>query len=77
MHVHDVVSTGSACGVIDSTGAPCDPATWISSAVLASLAANELARAMGVRDLYPFALSPGSRHKIEVAWRLTRTDHPA
>jgi hypothetical protein len=32
---------------------------------------------MGVRDLYPFALSPGARHKIEVAWRLTRSDGPA
>ncbi len=65
MHVHDVVSTGSAWGVIDSPGAPFDPATWMSTAVLASLAANELARAMGVRDLYPFALSPGARRKIE------------
>jgi hypothetical protein len=77
MHVHDVVSTGSAWGVVDSPGAPFDPATWMTTAVLASLAANELARAMGVRDLYPFALSPGARHKIEVAWRLTRSDGPA
>ena len=44
----------------------------MSTAVLASLAANELARAMGMRDLYPFALSPGARRKIEAAWRLTR-----
>jgi hypothetical protein len=77
MHVHDVVSTGSAWGVVDPPGGPFDPNTWMSTAVLASLAANELARAMGMRDLYPFALSPGARRKIEAAWRLTRSDGPA
>jgi hypothetical protein len=77
MHVHDVVSTGSAWGVVDSPGEPFDPDTWMSTAVQATLAANELARAMGMRDLYPFALSPGARHKIETAWRLTRADGPA
>jgi hypothetical protein len=77
MHVHDVVSTGSAWGVVDPPGGPFDPDTWMSTAVLASLAANELARAMGMRDLYPFALSPGARRKIETAWRLTRSDRPA
>ena len=50
-----------------------DPEQWVSTAVLATLAANELARAMGMRDLYPFALSPGARRKIEAAWRLTRS----
>jgi hypothetical protein len=77
MHVHDVVSTGSAWGVVDSPGEPFDPERWMSTAVLATLAANELARAMGMRDLYPFALSPGARRKIEVAWRLTRSDRSA
>jgi hypothetical protein len=77
MHVHDVVSTGSAWGVVDSPGEPFDPEQWMSTAVLATLAANELARAMGMRDLYPFALSPGARRKIEVAWRLTRSDRSA
>jgi hypothetical protein len=77
MHVHDVVSTGSAWGVVESPGAPFDPAAWMSTAVLASLAANELARAMGARDLYPFALSPGTRRKIELAWRLTRPGRSA
>jgi hypothetical protein len=72
MHVHDVVSTGSAWGVIEAQATAFDPAQWMSAAVLASLAANELARAMGVRDLYPFALSPGARRKIEAAWRLAR-----
>jgi hypothetical protein len=72
MHVHDVVSTGSAWGVVESPGMPFDPEAWMSTAVLATLAANELARAMGMRDLYPFALSPGARRKIEAAWRLTR-----
>jgi hypothetical protein len=72
MHVHDVVSTGSAWGVVDAPGGSFDPEQWMSTAVLASLAANELARAMGMRDLYPFALSPAARRKIEVAWRLTR-----
>jgi hypothetical protein len=72
MHVHDVVSTGSAWGVVDAPGAPFDPEQWMSTAVLASLAANELARAMGMRDLYPFELSPGARRKIEAAWHLAR-----
>ena len=56
MHVHDVVSTGAAWGVIDAPGDSFDPRAWVSAAVTASLAANELARAMGMRDLYPFAL---------------------
>ena len=77
MHVHDVVSTGSAWGVVDSPGEPFDPEQWMPTAVLATLAANELARAMGMRDLYPFALSPGARRKIELAWRLTRSDRSA
>lgn len=74
MHVHDVVSTGAAWGVVDVPGGPFDPEAWMAAAVLASLASNELARAMGMRDLYPFALSPGARRKIEAAWRLTRSD---
>ena len=77
MHVHDVVSTGLAWGVVDSPASAFDPAQWMSTAVLATLAANELARAMGMHDLYPFALSPGARRKIEVAWRLTRSDRSA
>jgi hypothetical protein len=77
MHVHDVVSTGSAWGVVDWPSEPFDPEQWMPTAVLATLAANELARAMGMRDLYPFALSPGARRKIEVAWRLTRSDRSA
>jgi hypothetical protein len=70
MHLHDVVTTGAAWGVVEFPDGPFDPQQWISTAVLASLAANELARAMGMRDLYPFALSPGARRKIEAAWRL-------
>jgi hypothetical protein len=72
MHVHDVVSTGAAWGVVDAPATPFDPDQWISTAVLVTLAANELARSMGTRDLYPFALSPGARRRIETAWRLTR-----
>lgn len=72
MHVHDVVSTGAAWGVVEFPAGPFDPTRWMSTAVTATLAANELARAMGVRDLYPFALSPGARRKIEAAWDLVR-----
>jgi hypothetical protein len=72
MHVHDVVSTGSAWGVVAAPDGAFDPEQWMPTAIHASLAANELARALGTRDLYPFALSPGARHKIETAWRLTR-----
>ena len=73
MHVHDVVSTGAAWGVIEPPGDSFDPRRWVSSAVTASLAANELARAMGMRDLYPFALSSGARRRIERCWELV---HP-
>lgn len=74
MHIHDVVSTGAAWGVIDPPAGLFDPKQWVSSAVMASLAANELARAMGMRDLYPFALTTGARRRIETAWHLV---HPA
>lgn len=77
MHIHDVVSTGAAWNVIPAPPAPFDPATWVSAAVTASLAANELARSMGMRDLYPFALSPGARRRIDTAWRVTRPMLPA
>ena len=73
MHVHDVVSTGAAWGVIEAPGDSFDPRPWVSAAVTASLAANELARAMGMRDLYPFALSSGARRRIERCWELV---HP-
>lgn len=73
MHIHDVVSTGAAWGVVDARVDEFDPRQWLSAAVLASLAANELARAMGMRDLYPFALSTGARRRIEAAWDLV---HP-
>ena len=73
MHVHDVVSTGAAWGVIDAPAGSFDPRPWMSAAVTASLAANELARAMGMRDLYPFALSSGARRRIERCWELV---HP-
>ena len=55
--------------------APADPHdadSWLSASITASLAANELARAMGMRDLYPFTLSPGVRAKIEFCWGLIR-----
>jgi len=73
MHIHDVVSTGAAWGIIEPPAGAFDPKQWLSAAVLASLAANELARSMGMRDLYPFALSGGARRRIEAAWHLV---HP-
>jgi hypothetical protein len=83
MHIHDVVSTGVAWGVIPPPATALDrtsydprtfdPAAWVSAAITASLAANELARAMGMRDLYPFALSAGARRRIEACWLLV---HP-
>ncbi len=70
MHIHDVVSTGAAWGVVDAPVDDFAPKQWLSAAVMASLAANELARSMGMRDLYPFALSVGARRRIEAAWHL-------
>ena len=74
MHLHDVVSTGAAWGVVDAPAGRFDPTTWVGVAITASLAANELARAMGMRDLYPFALSSGARRKIEACWQVVVDD---
>ena len=70
MHVHDVVETGAAWGVVQRARRPADAAAWLATSITASVAANELARAMGMRDLYPFALSSGVRAKVEFCWRL-------
>jgi hypothetical protein len=75
MHIHDVVSTGASWGVIEAPTGEFDPKRWLSAAVMASLAANELARSMGMRDLYPFALTAGARRRIEAAWHLVRGGH--
>ena len=70
MHVHDVVETGAEWGVVDAPAEPSDARLWLATSVTASVAANELARAMGMRDLYPFALTSGARAKVEFCWRL-------
>jgi hypothetical protein len=70
MHVHDVVETGASWNVVLTPGDPGDARAWLDTSVTASVAANELARAMGVRDLYPFALSPQAKAKIEFCWSL-------
>ena len=69
MHVHDVVETGSAWGVVQAPDDHTDAAAWLATSITASVAANELARAMGMRDLYPFALTSGVRVKVEFCWR--------
>ena len=51
---------------------PPTPTAWLATSITASVAANELARSMGMRDLYPFALTPGVRAKVEFCWRLLR-----
>ena len=70
MHVHDVVETGSEWGVVQAPEDRTDAAAWLATSITASVAANELARAMGMRDLYPFALTAGVRAKVEFCWRL-------
>ncbi len=55
-------------------GDAADAKAWLSTSITASVAANELARSMGMRDLYPFALSPGVRAKVEFCWRLVHVD---
>ena len=70
MHVHDVVETGAAWGVVSAPEERTDAATWLATSVTASVAANELARAMGMRDLYPFALTAGVRAKVQFCWGL-------
>ena len=72
MHVHDVVETGAAWGVVARPADSTDAGAWLTTSITASLAANELARAMGMRDLYPFTLTPGVRAKVEFCWRLVR-----
>lgn len=70
MHVHDVVETGAAWGVVHSPADPNDARAWLATSGRTALAANELARAMGMRDLYPFALTPGARAKVHFCWGL-------
>jgi hypothetical protein len=70
MHVHDVVETGAAWGVVGAPHDPSDATSWLTTSITASVAANELARSMGMRDLYPFALSSGVRRKVEYCWTL-------
>jgi hypothetical protein len=70
MHVHDVVETGSEWGVVQAPDDPTDAAAWLTTSITASVAANELARSMGMRDLYPFALTSGVRVKVEFCWGL-------
>ena len=70
MHVHDVVETGSEWGVVRSPADHTDAAAWLATSITASVAANELARAMGMRDLYPFTLTAGVRTKVEFCWGL-------
>jgi len=72
MHVHDVVETGAEWGVGPFPADPHDADAWLSAVVDVTIAANELSRAMGVRDPYPFTLSPRVRAKIEFCWRLIR-----
>jgi hypothetical protein len=73
MHVHDVVETGASWGVVHAPADPDDARAWLATSVSASVAANELARAMGMRDLYPFALTSGARTKVEYCWRLVHS----
>ncbi|MFV0306310.1 MAG: putative zinc-binding metallopeptidase [Desertimonas sp.] len=70
MHVHDMVETGAAWGVVEAPAELGDTRAWLSTASGTGLAANELARAMGMSDLYPFALSPGARAKVAFCWGL-------
>jgi hypothetical protein len=70
MHVHDVVETGAEWGVVRAPDDRGNATAWLATSVTAGVAANELARAMGMRDLYPFALAPGTRTKVEFCWRL-------
>lgn len=70
MHVHDVVETGASWGVVTAPADLKDASAWLSASITASVAANELARSMGMRDLYPFALTPGVRVKVEFCWQL-------
>jgi hypothetical protein len=70
MHVHDVVETGAEWGVVRAPDDPADAAAWLATSVAASVAANELARAMGMPDPYPFALAPGALAKVAFCWRL-------
>jgi len=74
MHIHDVVETGTAWGVVQSPPDTEDATAWLAASIEATLAANELARAMGMRDLYPFALSPGVLAKVAFCWRLVHLE---
>jgi hypothetical protein len=70
MHIADVVETGAAWGLVEAPISGADAAAWVAASIEAGLAANELARAMGARDLYPFALTPSVLAKVEYCWSL-------
>lgn len=70
LHVLDVVETAAAWGVIDAPPPISDAKGWIGASIEASVAANELARAMGMDDLYPFVLSKTAWAKVTWCWDL-------
>lgn len=70
LHVYDVVETAAAWGLVGPPPDPADGAAWIGVSIEASVAANELARAMGTNDLYPFALTRHAWDKVRWCWRL-------
>ncbi|MGI9030518.1 MAG: putative zinc-binding metallopeptidase [Ilumatobacteraceae bacterium] len=74
MHIDDVVETGTAWGVVPALPDEADATAWLTASIEAGLAANELARAMGMRDLYPFALSSSVLSKVEFCWALVHAD---
>ncbi len=73
MHVHDVVETGAAWGVVAPPADPGDAMAWLATSTAATLAANELAHAMGAGDPYPFALAATVQRKVGYCWRLVHS----
>ena len=45
---------------------------WLATSTAATLVANELARAMGAGDPYPFALSAAVQRKVGYCWGLVQ-----
>ena len=67
----DELKKAAAWGVVDAPASSAGAGAWLDESITASVAANELSRAMGMRDLYPFTLTPGVRAKVEFCWGLT------
>ena len=67
LHALDTVETARANGLVPSPGAAETFESWLSTWMTLTVTLNELNRSMGVRDAYPFTLTPAVIRKLGFA----------